>query len=116
MASKAPPKPPVGKGGDLWKKYYFLAVQTNHPEPEKMADSFLRNREKTIELQKARKKMEITVETPKPCETVHKEAKKGRTVPHEAFRCKATKLDGKQCVFKRFGTTDFCSKHAVKKT
>jgi hypothetical protein len=106
----------VGKGGDLWKQYYQMSVLNKHPDPEKMADSLLRNREKTLELQASRKKIEVTLKAPKPVETAHNEAKKGRVVPSTAFRCKATKLDGKQCVFKRFGTTDFCSKHAVKKT
>ena len=39
--------------------------------------------------------------------------KKGRTVPPPGLRCKATKMDGKQCEFK-CKNGDFCTKHSLK--
>jgi len=114
-SARPPLPPPKGKGTGLWKRYYQIAVENGHPNPEKMADSLLRNREMTQELEQARRRLQVTENVPRPNET-EKISKKGRAIPSGAFRCKATKLDGKQCVFRCFGSTDFCTKHAVKKT
>jgi hypothetical protein len=109
-------EPPKGKGGELWQKFYNDAVKTKHPNPELMADSFLRAREKSLALEKARHLCQKIDKAPKQCEVAAPAAKKGgRTVPPPAFRCKATKMDGKQCEFKRNPDCgEFCSKHAVK--
>jgi hypothetical protein len=82
-----------------------------------MADSLLRNRERVVAIDKAKHTIQVTTNVPKPIEAVcAAKLPKGRAVPSAAYRCKATKLDGKQCPFKRSGCSDFCTKHAVKKT
>lgn len=110
---RPPPPPPKGKGGELWCKFFEQAVATSHPEPEKLADSLLRARERSAELTEARPKIMVTTKQPKPQEAaVAAKEKKGRVMPHEAFRCKAKTLAGKQCPFKAT-CTGFCSKHQV---
>ena len=111
--------PPKGKGGELWQKFYDMAIQEKTPMPEKFADSMLRMREKTLELKAARRKLQVTDKVPKPQETsvVNKGTtgvKRGRSLPPVDQRCRATKMDGKQCEFKRHAECgEFCSKHAV---
>jgi len=112
---RPPPPPPKGKGGELWCKFFDQAVATAHPEPEKLADSLLRARERSAELTEDRHKTMMTTKQPKPQETVATAttgAKKGRVMPHEDFRCKAKTLAGKQCPFKAT-CSGFCSKHQV---
>ena len=117
VAKKPSLAPPQGKGGDLWQKLYNQAVATKHPEPEKCADSMLRAREKAIKIEAGRHKLQKTDKVPKPSETVvaTKTAnKRARVLPYDS-RCTATKMDGKQCEFKRHPDCGkFCSKHAVK--
>ena len=114
-AAKQLAQPPKGKGNELWQKFYDDAVARRHPMPEKLADTLLRSRELSLELDAKRHKTLMTTKQPKPQETVATAtagAKKGRVMPHEAFRCKAKTLAGKQCPFK--ATCDgFCSKHQV---
>jgi len=98
-------------GNDLWQKLYSVAQAAGHPNPEKMADTALRAREKSLAILAARPKLLVTKDAPKPMETCIAEKKgKGRTVPHAAFRCKAQTLEGKQCGFKAT-CGDFCRKH-----
>ena len=117
IAKKPPLAPPIGKGSDLWQKLYDQAVASKHPEPEKCADSVLRAREKTIKIEAGRHKLQVTDKVPKPSETVvavKTGVKRARVLPHDS-RCAATKMDGKQCEFKRHPDCGkFCSKHAVK--
>jgi len=114
-AAKQLAQPPKGKGNELWQKFYDDAVARCHPMPEKLADTLLRSRELSLELDAKRHKTLMTTKQPKPQETVATAttgAKKGRVMPQEAFRCKAKTLAGKQCPFK--ATCDgFCSKHQV---
>jgi len=106
----APPRP-EGRGNELWQKLYKVAQDAGHPNPEKMADTGLRAREKSLALLAARPKLLVTKETPKPSETVmDAAAKKGRMVPHAAFRCNAQTLEGRQCGFKAT-CGNFCKKH-----
>jgi len=86
------------------------------PDAEHFAATVQRFREKTLQLQKARRAIKPCTEVPKPVEMAHAEkgTKRGRAVPHQAYRCKATKMDGKQCEF-RSKCGDFCTKHAVNK-
>jgi hypothetical protein len=109
-------QPPKGKGNELWQKFYNDALKRGCPEPEKLADTLLRSRERALEIQEARHKTLVTLETPKPQETVVANkgtaAKKGRAMVHEALRCKARTLAGKQCGFKAT-CGDFCKKHSV---
>jgi hypothetical protein len=54
------PKAPEGKGGKLWRKMYDDNVKGGFAEPERMADAFLRAREKGVELVEGRKKTRMT--------------------------------------------------------
>ena len=116
VAQKPPLAPPIGKGGELWQKLYNQAVASKHPQPEKCADTVLRAREKTLKIEAARHKLQVTDKVPKPAETVvaaKTGVKRARVVP-VGSRCVATKMDGKQCEFKRHPDCGkFCSKHAV---
>ena len=84
--------------------------------PEKLADSMLRSRERALELQEARPKLIVTDIKPKALEVAvaNKTVPKGRKVIHEALRCKAKTLEGRQCAFKST-CGDFCKRHAVEK-
>ena len=109
------PPPPKGKGNELWQKFFNNARATGHPEPEKLADSLLRARERAEAIMAAQHKTLVTDKVPKPQETVVAAAtvvKKGRVLPPDAFRCKAKTLAGKQCPFKAT-CMGFCSKHQV---
>jgi len=108
-------RPPTGRGSDLWWSYHNDALLRGHPDPEKMADSSLRSREKALALAAARPATKQTLTVPKPTETVTAAAKpKGRQVLHDAFRCKALTLEGRRCGFKST-CGDFCKKHSVEK-
>jgi len=117
VAQKPPLAPPIGKGSELWQKLYNQAVESKHPYPEKCADTVLRAREKAIKIEAGRHKLQKTDKVPKPAETVvaaKTGVKRARVLPYES-RCVATKMDGKQCEFKRHPDCGkFCSKHAVK--
>lgn len=108
--------PPKGKGNELWQKFYTDAVKRGCPEPEKLADTLLRSRERALELQAKRHTTLVTLDPPTPQEAVVANkgtvAKKGRAMVHEALRCKARTLAGKQCGFKST-CGEFCKKHAV---
>lgn len=116
---KPPPAPPKGRGNELWCKLRDEAAAEGYKEPERFADSILRAREKAQEIEAKRHTLQRTEKVPKPAETVvaaTPKAKRTRTLPAGNVRCTATKMDGKQCEFKRHpdcGT--FCSKHAVNK-
>ena len=109
-------QPPKGKGNELWQKFYTDAVQRGCPWPEKLADTLLRSRERALELQAKRHAVKEYTGAPKMQETVAANkgtvAKKGRAMVHEAMRCKARTLAGKQCGFKST-CGEFCKKHAV---
>ncbi len=113
------PLPPKGKGSKIWYKFRDEAVARGYSEPERLADSLLRAREKAQEIEANRHTLQRTDKMPKPEETVvaaAPKAKRARTLPTGDMRCTATKMDGKQCEFKRHpdcGT--FCSKHMVNK-
>jgi hypothetical protein len=109
----APPPPPKGKGGELWQKFYNNARASGHPDPEKMADSLLRARERSLDFVQSLHTTKVTTDLPKPQETAVMVApKRGRLLPTEANRCKAKTLAGKQCPFKA-SCGEFCSKHQV---
>jgi hypothetical protein len=113
---KTTPAPPEGQHSDLWWGFYHDALQRHHPDPEKMADSALRARERALALKEARHKVMLTLEPPKPSETVavNKGTKKAKPVVHDSLRCKALTLEGRRCGFKAT-CGDFCKKHAVEK-
>ena len=111
--AQAPPPPPKGKGSELWQKFYNNARASGHSDPEKMADSLLRARERSIELVRAMHTTLVTTAPPKPQETVAMSApKKVRALASAATRCRAKTLAGKQCPF-RATCGDFCTKHQV---
>jgi hypothetical protein len=109
-------QPPKGKGNELWQKFYTDAVQRGCPEPEKLADTLLRSRERALELQAKRHATKEYTGAPKMQEAVAVNkgtAKKGgKPVLHEALRCKALTLEGRRCGFKST-CGEFCKKHAV---
>ena len=110
-APRAVPPRPDGHGNELWQKLLSAAIKSGHPDPEKMADTALRAREKAMALMAARPKLLVTKEVPKPAETVAvAAARKGRIVPHAALRCNAQTLEGRQCGFKAT-CGNFCKKH-----
>lgn len=112
-------QPPKDKGGPLWQKFYTDAVKRGHPEPERLADTLLRSRERALEIEAARHKTVLVLAQPaKPQETCAVNAgpaHKSRPVVPEGLRCKARTLAGKQCGFKATCGT-FCKKHAVAPT
>lgn len=104
---------PKGFGGELWQRFYNDALLRGHPDPDRMATSAVRSREKTMAIEAARHTLIVCTKVP-PLETVGPRvasAKKGRTVVHAAFRCTAMTLAGTQCTFKKTCGT-FCNKHA----
>ena len=104
-------QPPKGKGGALWQQFYNDAVAKGHPMPEKLADTLLRSREHTIELEAKRHTTKEYIGAPKMQETVA--VKKGaKAVLNDAFRCKALTLEGRRCGFKST-CGEFCKKHSV---
>jgi len=105
----SPAKIPVGPTRD---ELLAVVKAAGHHDPEKMADSLLRNRENSLAIEKARHTTLQVATQP----TAAVPAKKGRSIPSAPSRCKATNLNGKQCIFKRTGSTTFCTKHTVKKT
>jgi hypothetical protein len=83
------------------------------PNPEHFAATVKRFCEQTLALRESRRTVKPYTEPLKPKEAMHSE-KARRAVPHQAYRCKATKMDGKQCEF-RAKCGEFCTKHAVNK-
>lgn len=57
---KAAPAPPKGKGGELWQKLYADAQRAQMADPEKFADSCLRARERALDLDAQRAKLQRT--------------------------------------------------------
>ena len=115
--AKQAQQPPKGKGGELWRRFYNDAMAQGHPMPEKLADTLLRSRERTLEIEAKKHTTKEYIGTPKMQETVAAAGKapnKGRKVIHEALRCKAKTLEGRQCAFKST-CGDFCKRHAVEK-
>ena len=112
---KPPMAPPKGKGTPIWERMYHAALASGHPDPEKMADAMLRSREKALELAAARHKTQLTNHKPKTSEIAAPPATqkaRAKAVLHEAQRCKAKTLEGRQCGF-RATCGLFCSKHKV---
>jgi hypothetical protein len=80
----------------------------------KLEATIARFKARTLELRAKRHTVVRIDEPPKPREAAaNNTAKKGRVVPHAAFRCQAKTLEGKQCGFKAFAGC-FCKKHAIK--
>lgn len=115
-ATKALLQPPKGKGSELWQRFYNDAVARGHPLPEKLADTLLRSRERTLEIEAKKHTTKEYTGTPKMQEAcaVNAAVPKGRKVIHEALRCKAKTLEGRQCAFKST-CGDFCKRHHVTK-
>ena len=102
---------------ELWQRFYDVAVREKSHMPEKLADSMLRVRERTLEIEASRRRTQVTDKVPKPHQELVASGikKKGRSIPSAGQRCRATKMDGKQCEFKKHPECgEFCSKHAIK--
>jgi len=94
--------PPTGKGGELWTRFYNSAIAANHAEPEKMADSLLRVRERSLLIKDARPTTKITLPVKPPSGAISK--------PAAAPLCKARTLANRPCLFKATHG-GFCKKH-----
>jgi hypothetical protein len=107
---RTPLSAPKGKGGELWQQFYANAQKSGFPDPEKFADTALRSREKTHELQAKRHKLERTNKVPG-----REEGAMGPPPKTKGPTCKARTLANRPCPF---GVTSqcgqFCKKHAVK--
>lgn len=113
--TKKTQEPPKGKGGELWTKFYNDAVAQGHPMPEKLADTLLRSREHALKIDASKHKLLVTDKKPGKAEAVVANvgtAAKKRAVLHEALRCRARTLEGRQCGFKST-CGEFCKKHAI---
>jgi hypothetical protein len=106
---KAAAAPPKGKGGPIWQKLLADAVAQGHPEPERLADTLLRAREKTLELKEKRHKVEITTKKPTPAECAGAAA--GAKKVTGGALCKAVTLENRPCKF-RAVCGEFCKKHS----
>jgi hypothetical protein len=86
----------------IWQRVYDAAVRSNHPDPVKMADSAMRARNKSNNILKSRRKLEVVQEVPK------------QSFPLvDKKKCQATKLDGCKCESSAvYG--NFCKRHAPK--
>ena len=108
-ADRKPLAPPKGKGGELWQEFYTNAQKIGSPDPEKFADSALRAREKTHELQANRHKIERTNKIP------GREEGMGPPPKTKGPTCKARTLANRPCPFSATSQCgQFCKKHAVK--
>jgi hypothetical protein len=94
---------PVDRTSELWLSVYNNSVANGHPFPEKMADSCVRSREKTLKLSEARHKTAVCDKRP-PSDNA-----KPTLAPCK--KCKAFTLADSVC-----GLTatcgDFCRRHA----
>ena len=97
---KAPPK---GKYGPEWTRIYEIAKREGNPFPEKLADSALRSKERTLDIVEKRHKL-IKVDKKPPKEN---EAAISTAI------CKARTMAGTKCTFKAV-CGEFCKKHAGK--
>lgn len=88
-----------------WQRVYDAAVNGNHPDPVKMADSAMRSRNKARQVVFERRKLEVVQEVPKQDFPAPEKTQKKK--------CQATKLDGHKCESGAvFG--NFCKRHAPK--
>jgi len=92
------------RGGPIWERMLEAAKASGHPDPEKMADSMFRSREKAIALKAARHHTNLVPfqAESKPCV----ELKMGPS----SHKCKATTLANKPCQYKAT-FCGYCSKH-----
>ena len=102
--------PPEGQGGATWQKFYDDAVLRGHAEPERLADTLLRAREKAQALKEAKHKTMITTKKPTPAESSGVAPGARRSVASGAL-CKAVTLENRPCKF-RAVCGDFCKKHS----
>lgn len=94
---------PVDRTSELWQKVYQNSLRTGHPEPEKMADSCVRSREKALKLAEERAKLQRCDKRP-PQDNA-------KPAAPTCKRCKAVTLAGVPCGFAAT-CGDFCKRHA----
>jgi hypothetical protein len=87
----------------LWQTIYAESVRLEHPEPEKMADSCIRARERSIGLKLNRRSTKLISKL--PTHTTH-----ARTLIH---KCCAITLGNRPCTASAT-QGGFCAKHFVK--
>lgn len=96
--------PPKGKYSAEWTRILEVAKLEGSPDPEKLADSVLRSKERTLEIAAKRHKL-IKVDKKPPRDNELPSAIKAI--------CKAMTMSGSKCAFKAV-CGDFCKKHAAK--
>lgn len=94
---------PIDRTSELWLSVYNNSVATGHPFPEKMADSCVRSREKTLKLASDRPKLEVCDKRP-PSDNP-------KATPVSVKKCRAHTLAGVPCGFAAT-CGDFCKRHA----
>lgn len=92
---------------EAWRVLHARALADGHPEPEKFAETALRNRERSLQLQSKRPSTLLIQKAP-PAEP----PKQGGKAP--VARCKAKTLEGKPCSFAATCGA-FCKRHLPKK-
>jgi hypothetical protein len=89
----------------LWQTIFAEAVRLKHPEPEKMADSCIRARERSIGLKLNRRSTKLISKLPTGTNKAH---------AHAIIRkCCAITLGNRQCTASAT-QGGFCAKHFVK--
>ena len=103
----APPKAKevkeVDRTSELWQSVYRNSVATGHPEPEKMADSCVRSREKALQLAEERASIQRCDKRP-PQDNA-------KPAAASCKRCKAVTFAGVPCGFAAT-CGEFCRRHA----
>ena len=94
---------PVDRTSTLWLSVYNNSATNGHPFPEKMADSCVRSREKSLKMSAARAKTVMCDKRP-PSDNA-----KPALAPCK--KCKAFTLSGNVCGFAAT-CGDFCRRHA----
>lgn len=93
--------PPKGKYNPEWTRIFEAGKREGNPDPEKLADSVLRSKERTLEIDAKRHKL-IKVDKKPP-----------RDNEITSAICQARTLSGSKCAFKAT-CGNFCKKHSAK--
>jgi hypothetical protein len=96
--------PPKGKYSAEWTRIFEMAKLEGSPDPEKLADSALRSKERALEIDEKRHKL-IKVDKKPPRDNEISSAIKSI--------CKAMTMSGSKCTFKAV-CGEFCKKHSAK--
>ena len=96
---------------ELWQRIYAESKRMGHPNPEKMADTAVRCRERALQKQTERAAVVRITSVPHVQNKELPDQKK--PAPYKEPKCKARTLEGKQCPFKCMAGEPFCKKHCM---